>query len=99
MNESATGTVTAIELRNSTKRFRTPSGGVYTALRDFDMTVAPAEFCAVVGAPGGGPERGRNQRRNQAVQDWIRRWIHGRGQPPLTLKPSSLLAAMTYWLV
>jgi len=54
VNPSAAGTVPAIELRDSTKRFRTPSGGVYTALRDLRMTVAPGEFCAVVGPTGCG---------------------------------------------
>jgi NitT/TauT family transport system ATP-binding protein len=32
----------------------TPSGGVYTALHDLDLTVAPGEFCAVVGPTGCG---------------------------------------------
>lgn len=44
----------AIELRGVTKRFRTPSGGVHTALRDLDLTISPGEFCAVVGPTGCG---------------------------------------------
>jgi len=44
----------AIELRGVTKRFLTPSGGVYTALRDLTMTVGAGEFCAVVGPTGCG---------------------------------------------
>ena len=44
----------AIELRGVTKRFLTPSGGVFTALRHLDMTVDPGEFCAVVGPTGCG---------------------------------------------
>jgi NitT/TauT family transport system ATP-binding protein len=44
----------AIELRGVTKRFLTPSGGIYTALRDLDMSVEPGEFCAVVGPTGCG---------------------------------------------
>jgi NitT/TauT family transport system ATP-binding protein len=44
----------AIELRGVTKRFRTPDGSAYTALRDLSMTVAPGEFCAVVGPTGCG---------------------------------------------
>ncbi len=44
----------AIELHGVTKRFRTPSGGLYTALRNLDMTVEPGEFCAVVGPTGCG---------------------------------------------
>jgi NitT/TauT family transport system ATP-binding protein len=43
-----------IELRGVTKRFLTPSGGIYTALRDLDMSVEPGEFCAVVGPTGCG---------------------------------------------
>ncbi|HLZ57694.1 MAG TPA: ABC transporter ATP-binding protein [Ktedonosporobacter sp.] len=44
----------AIELRNVTKRFRTPTGQAYTALRDLTLSVAPGEFCAVVGPTGCG---------------------------------------------
>lgn len=44
----------AIELRAVTKRFTTPSGSTYTALKDLDMDVAPGEFCAVVGPTGCG---------------------------------------------
>jgi NitT/TauT family transport system ATP-binding protein len=44
----------AIELHGVTKRFLTPSGMVFTALRDLDLTVAPGEFCAVVGPTGCG---------------------------------------------
>ena len=44
----------AIQLRNVTKRFLTPSGTVYTALRDLDLIVEPGEFCAVVGPTGCG---------------------------------------------
>src|SRR2546429_2697321 len=43
-----------IELANVTKRFRKPDGGAYTALHDLSMTVAPGEFCAVVGPTGCG---------------------------------------------
>ncbi|TME51898.1 MAG: ABC transporter ATP-binding protein [Chloroflexi bacterium] len=44
----------AIELRGVTKRFLTPSGGVYTALHDLNMSVEPGEFCSVVGPTGCG---------------------------------------------
>ncbi len=44
----------AVELHGVYKRFRTPSGGVYTALRDLSFTVEPGEFCAVVGPTGCG---------------------------------------------
>ena len=44
----------AIELQNVTKRFRTPKGEIYTALRDLNLSVAPAEFFAIVGPTGCG---------------------------------------------
>jgi NitT/TauT family transport system ATP-binding protein len=44
----------AIELRDVTKRFLTPSSGVYVALRDLHLTVQPGEFCSVVGPTGCG---------------------------------------------
>ena len=47
-------TAPAIELRGVTKKFTTPSGSVYTALKDLDLEVAPGEFCAVVGPTGCG---------------------------------------------
>jgi NitT/TauT family transport system ATP-binding protein len=52
-NESSVDTY-AIELRNVTKRFLTPTGKAYTAIRDINMTVAPGEFVAVVGPTGCG---------------------------------------------
>jgi NitT/TauT family transport system ATP-binding protein len=52
--EQAAGPAPAIELRGVTKRFTTPSGSVYTALKDLDLQVAPGEFCAVVGPTGCG---------------------------------------------
>src|SRR3989449_463161 len=44
----------AIELRHVTKRFLTPSGTAYTALRDLDLAVQDGEFLAVVGPTGCG---------------------------------------------
>jgi len=44
----------AIDLRGVTKRFTTPTGSLYTALRDLDLQVAPGEFCAIVGPTGCG---------------------------------------------
>lgn len=44
----------AIELRNVTKQFRTPTGGSYTALQDLTLSVASGEFCAIVGPTGCG---------------------------------------------
>lgn len=44
----------AIEMTGVAKRFRTPTGGIYTALRDLDLVIAPGEFCAVVGPTGCG---------------------------------------------
>lgn len=43
-----------IALQHVTKRFRTPKGQLYTALRDLTLSVAPGEFCAVVGPTGCG---------------------------------------------
>ncbi len=47
-------TVPVIELVGATKRFRSASGGVHTAVRDLDLTVAAGEFVAVVGPTGCG---------------------------------------------
>ncbi|MCD0486138.1 ABC transporter ATP-binding protein [Streptacidiphilus sp. ASG 303] len=46
--------VPAIELVGATKRFRTPSGGLHTAVRDLHLTVRQGEFVAVVGPTGCG---------------------------------------------
>jgi NitT/TauT family transport system ATP-binding protein len=45
---------TVIEIRDVTKRFLTPSGEVFTAIRDVTFTVEPGQFCAVVGPTGCG---------------------------------------------
>jgi NitT/TauT family transport system ATP-binding protein len=52
--EPPTESEPAIELRGVTKLFSTPSGSVYTALKDLDLQVAPGEFCAIVGPTGCG---------------------------------------------
>ncbi|MFL6113537.1 MAG: ABC transporter ATP-binding protein [Catenulispora sp.] len=44
----------AIEIRDVTKRFLTPSGEVFTAISDVTFTVEPGQFCAVVGPTGCG---------------------------------------------
>ena len=44
----------AIELRDVTKRFRTPSGDIYTALHDLNITVRSGEFLSIVGPTGCG---------------------------------------------
>jgi NitT/TauT family transport system ATP-binding protein len=44
----------AIEMRDATKRFLTPKGKIYTAIRDINLAVAPGEFVAVVGPTGCG---------------------------------------------
>jgi NitT/TauT family transport system ATP-binding protein len=44
----------AIALKNVARRFITPDGSVLSALEDFDLTIAPGEFCAVVGPTGCG---------------------------------------------
>jgi NitT/TauT family transport system ATP-binding protein len=43
-----------IELRGVYKRFLTPTGDAYTALRDLTLEVQPGEFCSVVGPTGCG---------------------------------------------
>jgi NitT/TauT family transport system ATP-binding protein len=43
-----------IELAGVTKRFVTPSGSMFTALRDVDLVIGPGRFCAVVGPTGCG---------------------------------------------
>jgi NitT/TauT family transport system ATP-binding protein len=43
-----------IELSGVTKRFVTPSGSMFTALRDVDLVIGPGKFCAVVGPTGCG---------------------------------------------
>ena len=43
-----------IELSGVTKRFVTPSGSTFTALRDVDVTIGAGKFCAVVGPTGCG---------------------------------------------
>jgi NitT/TauT family transport system ATP-binding protein len=52
-NASDRGTY-AIELRDVTKRFLTPTGKAFTAIRDINLAVAPGEFLAVVGPTGSG---------------------------------------------
>lgn len=44
----------AIELHAVYKRFPTPTGEMYTALRDINLTIQRGEFCAVVGPTGCG---------------------------------------------
>ena len=43
-----------IELAGVTKRFLTPAGDAFTALREVDLVVEPGQFCAVVGPTGCG---------------------------------------------
>jgi len=43
-----------IELSGVTKRFVTPSGSMFTALRDVDLVIGAGKFCAVVGPTGCG---------------------------------------------
>src|SRR5437660_2183533 len=55
MTDKVSSRVTpTIELRDVTKRFLTPTGKAYTAIRDVNMAVAPGEFVAVVGPTGCG---------------------------------------------
>jgi NitT/TauT family transport system ATP-binding protein len=43
-----------IEISGVTKRFLTPGGDVFTAIKDVDFEVEPGQFCAVVGPTGCG---------------------------------------------
>jgi NitT/TauT family transport system ATP-binding protein len=43
-----------IELSGATKRFLTPDGTAFTALKNVNLTVEPGQFCAVVGPTGCG---------------------------------------------
>jgi NitT/TauT family transport system ATP-binding protein len=43
-----------IEVQSLTKRFLTPKGDVFTALRDVTFNVEPGQFCAIVGPTGCG---------------------------------------------
>ncbi|WP_042373504.1 ABC transporter ATP-binding protein [Streptacidiphilus neutrinimicus] len=43
-----------IEIEGVTKRFLTPGGEVFTAIKDVSFTVEPGQFCAVVGPTGCG---------------------------------------------
>jgi len=43
-----------IELDHVTKRFLTPKGEAFTAIRDVNLVVEPGQFCAVVGPTGCG---------------------------------------------
>ncbi|HTJ70152.1 MAG TPA: ABC transporter ATP-binding protein [Actinospica sp.] len=43
-----------IEISGVTKRFLTPSGDVFTAIKDVAFAVEPGQFCAVVGPTGCG---------------------------------------------
>ena len=38
-------TPSAVELKNVARRFVTPTGEILSALEDFDLTIAPGEFC------------------------------------------------------
>jgi sulfonate transport system ATP-binding protein len=48
------GASPVIELHGVTKQFRTPKGGLYTAVRDLNLTIQPGEFVAIVGPTGSG---------------------------------------------
>jgi len=43
-----------IEIHGLTKRYLTPKGETFTAIRDVSLTVEPGEFCAIVGPTGCG---------------------------------------------
>jgi NitT/TauT family transport system ATP-binding protein len=54
VGEQALSVDSAIILRNVSKRFVTPTGTAFTALQGVNLTVAPGEFCAIVGPTGCG---------------------------------------------
>ncbi len=43
-----------IEIHGLTKRYLTPKGETFTAIRDVSLTVEPGQFCAIVGPTGCG---------------------------------------------
>ena len=45
---------TAVALKNVARRFVTPTGEILSALEDFDLSIAPGEFFAIVGPTGCG---------------------------------------------
>jgi NitT/TauT family transport system ATP-binding protein len=47
-------TPSAVELKHVARRFVTPTGEILSALEDFDLTIAPGEFFAIVGPTGCG---------------------------------------------
>src|SRR5258708_20099051 len=47
-------TPTAVTLKNVARRFVTPAGEILSALEDFDLSIAPGEFFAIVGPTGCG---------------------------------------------
>src|SRR5712691_4792391 len=51
---AATQAPATIELVGVSKRFRTPSGDIYTALTDFTLSVGRGEFVSIVGPTGCG---------------------------------------------
>lgn len=54
IDHRAATTSPAIEMTAATKRFRTPDGSSYTALKNLDLRVERGEFCAIVGPTGCG---------------------------------------------
>ncbi len=44
----------AVELKHVARRFVTPAGEILSALEDFDLSIAPGEFFAIVGPTGCG---------------------------------------------
>jgi len=47
-------TPSAVELKNVARRFVTPTGEILSALEEFDLSIAPGEFFAIVGPTGCG---------------------------------------------
>ena len=85
-NNSQNKNIPAIELRAAYKRFPAPTGEMYTALRDINLTIPQGEFCALVGPTGCGksttltlisglerPSAGEVRVMGETVQDISRR--------------------------
>ncbi len=51
---AANRTALGIELTAMTKRFVSPTGEVFTALKDVNLSIEPGQFCAIVGPTGCG---------------------------------------------
>ena len=54
LGNSVPAQAAGIDLQGAVKRFVSPAGVAFTALRNFTLTIEPGEFCAIVGPTGCG---------------------------------------------